>query len=786
MTDAFESDAFEPDAFETELGDVTGESASFDVDISFTAEAFSANVPAGNFPVSLDFSASPKSTIPASADFDLPNIGFDAEPVSYLAFGTRLSVFLRILPAQIQPFRKKQSFRFLANGTPVHFSDVDYVVDTNGVGFELTLTLADMSQRDLITEASECLFEVFSGGAWKTVMQAGKIASRLFSISWADNSPGDSCQVTIRDNRLELAPTRPLVLYDPSRVSIEESDFEILEDTEGIKYYPEVEAIAGLSLRKIFDRIFVEECGFSKVVTNILDYNVRRIDFPLTETYFDAISGLMGVYEPLPFIVGTELWIQSADFELSPGMPRPEVLTIRDYRDLEVEENVLRADALLVDYQANENEFDEINFRTEQSFSSAGDSSEYTTTEVETIIRDYKFRGRVMRSDIRFVNTITRGYHPSSNLFQKISEITETKTYNSQGRERLSIKVEKALVPVYENSGWTWDFSTILTETHETLYGAHPYRPSETIQKGYNFYSTGLIYEDPDNPSADVPFAMSFKDAYRSGNLSETAIIRTGRIKTSREWLEPRNGQVRIKGETIDHIRNVTINAYDEVRPGDNGFPTISTVSRPILVFPETGGALTGKPVVDLSVGELPLTYALPLARRRLRRLRDRPRTFSLAIYGWIDNLRRGAIYVLKDRQGTDLGTMLVEGYSVSGKSLGTAEREIVTVLRGREIGAGSEGEVVHSTSTQVQGGTVQYLDVYFDADPSKTLRCDPVAGVTIEGKIFGAPDSAYADLETTGLPLAAMIDSPVKIRVRITAEATSSALDRQFDFHLT
>lgn len=607
----------------------------------------------------------------------------------FLPFGETLTVIVDTLPDTLSGYAQRQSFRLYAGADELHFSDFQYTADPNRIDFELRFTLVDMAQRALLTTDKNFKFDVYDAGAWRTEFETGKLLNRDFSVLWGDNAPNDTLEITIKSNaqnKFEKCPVLPLVIFDPNRADVAQEDFEVLKDTEGNAFVTTLEPVSGLTLHKLFERIFVEELGFSAYKTNLPDYNVRRVDFPLTETFFAPLAQLVAAFDALVFEQGDTIFVLDATQTLPNGFPAPSALTVADYARLEASSDLRAPAAYLMDYTANENEYDstedEVLPMVETKIGMLGDA-DYSTTQTVTTMRHFykdEFPLAPVRSEIKsVVKTVRQGT-------TIVSVQTDERQYDSRGRLVRGTITHEGLVPTFEG-GWSLALEDIETEELEIYYAKHPFKPSESIQKKLIRRTSGLIAVDAANGYLGDDFRQGFLDAYRAGNISEDVTYQSGAIKTVEETLMPTGKEsLMMMVQTIDHVRGAVSLTYEEPRAGDIGQSDYNTETKPVIVLPEDGGALSGGRVEPFSVGEIPLEYAVPMARRRLKRRREKPYTFQADIFGFVRGISRGQVKALKDREGALVGVVMIEGFSISGKALGTPQREIITTIQGGQI----------------------------------------------------------------------------------------------------
>ena len=153
-----------------------------------------------------------------------------------------------------------------------------------------------------------------------------------------------------------------------------------------------------------------------------------------------------------------------------------------------------------------------------------------------------------------------------------------------------------------------------------------------------------------------------------------------GAVKTITETLQTLgNGQTQIVVSTIDHLRNTITNSISETRAGESALTEDGRNSRQMVIY--RAGYDKRKKHASLSVGELPLLFALPLAKLELSRILNGETTAQIEISGFDENLQRGTFLDVLNRNGQSLAINLCEGYSIEGANLGTREQRITTKI---------------------------------------------------------------------------------------------------------
>ncbi|MGI8542056.1 MAG: hypothetical protein ACR2MD_01085 [Aridibacter sp.] len=620
------------------------------------------------------------------------NDGFQTFLLPPLGFGETLDIFLQIVPAVTASVIQKQTARISVGGVYLAFSDFDFVQDAGTIGASLSVTCSDLSQRNLITNSSTFLYERFIDGNWETRLDTGKLRSSDFSIAWGDSAPSDTFTFTVYDRRFEKAPTQNLVLYDADRITLAEDDFEVRRDTEGNSYATILQYIPVMSLGNLLSGVFVGKLGFSGFQSNLPNFQIKRVDFPMSSPWIEPLAQKISMFDALIYAVGTDVWIQDATQAVTDGLPAALPLTVARYQRLQAAAEETFIDGFELDYIHNPSEFDQMIVRIETPQpEEVGSrfSPEYTRTESTIYYLDFYKNGQLVKEQYEATFKNVFGYEPYSGQYQQLSKFEEQINYDFAGNQKGSLTIEWEQFPTYDpvDKRWLFSLEEVSRKDNNYAYGGHPFKPDETYMRSKSSLQTGMYVENDDETQFDLPLKFGYRDALRSGRIDENTTFKTGGIYSSDEHykVETRD-RVRVHGKRRDLLKGVIPREYNEPRTGDISIPDETTETKPLIILPYDGFALTGKLIRSTSINELPLEYGIPLKRRELNRLLNKPYTFSCEIQGFVAGMRQGVTRELYYRNDEPLGSMLIEGFRETGSNLGKADREIKTVITGRQI----------------------------------------------------------------------------------------------------
>jgi hypothetical protein len=736
MANSFQSDAFQSNAFEAGLElaangfnaefeldpaalfivGVTGvklEALEFEADLSAITFLRNTNFAANAFDFKADLASvsfadgialfadgfdveADLSSVTASLGLSLAGLEMTAEMDEVilrrvLPFGNSFDILLQLIPAETASSARYHAERCFVDGVPLYFSDFTLTAPERRIGVDLTLTLADLSQKSLIeADGAVFTFEVqyTSGGAWYEIFSAGHLKSNEFNIEWGNFGAADGYTFTVQSNVDDSAPDAPIVIYDSARTELDGDDFEVLLDSEGNEITYTLEDSPGLSTHTLFQRL-ADELGYTGFKTNIPNFQVRRVDWGLTSVWIQPVAEKISPFDALIYPVGTEIWFQDATMTITEGTPAPLPLTIDKYARLSITNEKARIDGFLMDYQANENEWDEQIVRIEtppdEIVGTLGDD-DYRRTAVQIYYLDYFKEDRLIKSQYEATFKQIYGAHEySGSASRQLGSFEEQITYDSKGQQIASVTIEEELV--YD--GALWALAEVSRKSTGYRYAGHPYKQDSSYLKRKTEVLSGKYHTDTDNPVyTDQDFKLGYRDALRAGYSPEDSTLTDGKIYATEEAYKiETKDRVRVTGRRHDLLKGVTPVEYDEPRTGDITIDGNSTETKPMVVYPSDGYTRTGKPLRGFSIDEVPVTYGIPLARRTLDLLINKNRRAEVTIHGWILGLRRGLSKALTDRNGAAIGNFLVEGYTMTGSNLGNqGQASRTTTLNVRQI----------------------------------------------------------------------------------------------------
>jgi hypothetical protein len=499
---------------------------------------------------------------------------------------------------------------------------------------------------------------------WRTIADLQKLSQRSFSIA------GDTFSfrsVSGVADKLNTAPATPFIIYDPDKVPFDATVIEKLYDTEGREYAVEAIEFPNLTLYDVFEEIFVNRCGFDGYDPNgIPNFPVPQLAVGIGETYLDALNQYIEPFGspnsdgPLFTESNNIISIHDMSQEIPAGFPAPRDLTVFGCSEVSINASFGDVAAAKMVFSVPDT-WDFATSRLEVSNLPAGDN--LLRLLVKNIFELRSFFQPDLVMDLReqlyweYLYTLSGG---------TVSQDVVTKYYDKYAREGTAISERWIPLPgdTYVNP---FDDPTE-TETQHTFYSQHPTKIGRQYQSSIVRETVGKISVDADNPYRGDPFRQELKLAHWAGNHPEGATIENGTLRTVEQQYTPyRNGQVSRKTTDYSHVRELPLAKRNEPAVADISLNGANSRSREMLVTEDGSEYTTGR-VVTIHVGPIPLQYAVPLVRRKLRKMTSLQQEATLNIIGYDENIDVGIPFAASDKLYEIEGNFICVGYSGSGE----------------------------------------------------------------------------------------------------------------------
>jgi hypothetical protein len=619
------------------------------------------------------------------------------------------------LPANYQEYK----VRFKIDGVEIPISAFQVKAAPNKIGTDVSVTLSDNSDRTLVTRFSIYTLEigvvVNDVVTWYTIA-SGQLSGDTFTIGWEKNAPTDSVSLShsaLISNAINISPLLTTVLYDPTDRELSADDFPAIYDVNGNPYPVILLPSTGLTLYTILGFVF-SACGLS-FFTNIPNFRIKRIDIEIGQSYYQAISQLFGVFEPILLERDGVVYILDSTMLSVSGFDAPISISPSTYKSISASLAVDRINGYIVNYNESQEAWD--SYEDTSTFTSNSiidiDEEKETVVETTTFIRNYKrlsIPGLVVRAEVTRILTETYvidgvAYNTEDPVL--INRTDERFTYDHTGKVLRRTKTEDARIPIWYPSTnpesadgdgfWEYDFQNVRYEQDDSVYKVNPFKHGTEYRETLSQFARSLVYIDPDkifetideagvldiDPDREVPvdYKQEYVNAYRSGNLSEDGETEFSPVMSRLEKVIPINKDFsRVETKEIDFLTKVVDINVSEEQIGEIATSSQVSLQKRFIVYGYGQDRTTGR-LDSLNIGEVPLVYGIALAQRKIARVNTRQVNLSMNLIGFDPIIDRGNTVKVIGRDSENLGNYLLEGYTIDGKQLGTPRQLIETLI---------------------------------------------------------------------------------------------------------
>lgn len=645
--------------------------ADFDLGLDFYANAFYDGVEFvyadAEFDLGLEFEATAKTIQSSLALFDL---GLDFEALDEVRESEifPFSLIVDVLP-ETNPRRTR--VKLLVDGNELPIESYSLSRGENQSVSELQISLADINDHTAIGQYSSVQFQIgqWIDGAWdwETVFDVGQVENSQYTF----NRNGDSFSFNSRPEsftRLSMTPQSDVVIYDSRRQILSSSDYEPIPDSDGNLYHTELVPVPNLKLYDLFNRIFITRLGYMEWESNIPNFPINQAPFAAGEAYVIGLKQILGLFEVDFDEVGGKVWIRDNTVEYPPGFPEPLEITLSDLTELRVETQYNRLDAYKLMYSADRRNHDMVVDRDEETVAEVGDWGEegYQKTTTTRTIREYKNSERPFIVADSHVVEVHQETTVGIGIYT-INESTEKFTYDPFGNPTKRKKTVLKQLPNLPASP-----SLILreaaNEVEEWEYAPHPFQAGGKYMSRHTLIESALTTIDSENQQLGQDYERAMVDVFRAGNVLETMSTALKPVRIRSETYKPlRDGRCRLDLLEIDVLAKQVVNSDSQIVSGDIAMNGLVKEQRPMFIWDEENITRTTQRVETINGGEVPVNILIPLAKRRLRNLKTRPRRISGGLPGHDRRLRVGLPIKPRVRGGESLGIFVIEGLVASG-----------------------------------------------------------------------------------------------------------------------
>lgn len=578
---------------------------------------------------------------------------------------------LDILPATAVPgtFIDWQP-RLKVDGVEVAIIDGSFDQAEGVAADVLNVRLANVDDRILFTPTAviEFGFGVKTAGVWnedsfEICIAQGRLQDLTYTIG-LDAGPTDTATVTVvSDSASKLMTTAEVdtIIYDSARDSVNPDDIEPLRDTAGRTFPPEIVGISGLKLHRLFQEVFINRCGFLGYKTNLPNYPVSRINAEMGSMLYESLGAHIGMFEPETFERDGIVWVIEMTSSMPPGFPAPLSVTVSQYQQLSRTTAPQNVDAIDMYFSEYGFDYDYITTDIETETTTEGDY------ELRTDTRWYEYR----RFDDPYNYIRREKYFERKEWFKglfKIRETVQTIEYDTRYRPSSVSYLEYDLLPDVTNviSPGVKTMMQTARQDAANQWSVHPFDVTRQFRAKRTVRRQVLIAQDNINTQLDEPFRREYKEVYEDGNLTTDHIAFFDTLSTSIETNKPnRDGTVEMTRTVINELgETIPVDDADSMA-GDVSLNGLAMQQDSVLVF-ETDSSPRGTgQIVRFNVNELPMKFAKPLARRRIKRLRAGNNPLRITAIGPHFALRKGMPFNPTGRGGESFGICLVTGRKI-------------------------------------------------------------------------------------------------------------------------
>lgn len=571
------------------------------------------------------------------------------------------------------------------------------------------------------------------------LMTGGKIKEKTSTVAYRrvpNDGPADEIRFSAFDiinDVFSKGPRRPVTMFNPTFVDFDEistdTQDQVVDEDTGKIIYPVLEPVPGLKMSQVLRRAYAsnggfgfigavpgtqpwwdnvistasndqEGCGFSEVVTNISDYQVRRADFTLQGGWHEGAQPVVSMYAPIYFVDGSRLFIIDPDKRVPAGTTAHPISLARHKTFSEQIKFQPDRNAVLLTFQFGYND----NTLTRTVFSDTseeiGTAGEPGYSKITTRRFDYEYYSAddpdtVLGTNPKSVEVETRqtvliavdtgaGIEYTNYGVRVTHQETTTYQYKQEMLER-STKIIKAMILAGPSASLT--LQEVWQETVEADWKDDPYNPGVKLQSRVRIDEKGILAytQTPetitgyDGAVEDVVRGVPILTAQSGGLLNASSYVSPGMlpIKSVRQRLIRLNGkQFHVETIETDYLNNTLKKSFDQPTTGSVIVDQFESRSKTVLLRDEDSEAEIGTRVpLEINAYELPRDKAIALGKNVLQRLRNPLSTMPIDLVSVHFGIKQGSVIKCEKRNGTYTNNYFVTGYSIEGKELGIPER---------------------------------------------------------------------------------------------------------------
>lgn len=651
---------------------------------------------------------------------------------------SELNFLIDLVPDMPAGNYQRYSERLYVGGTEVPLISWTYSESPSAIGGRLEFEIADMSQRNLFFSGAAVTFEigVWNGSAyvWTSLLNTGVLKNSQYSVAATGTAARETLTVTAAsemEDRLNTAADANVHIIDPDNAPGYNAWGSITYDST--MKLPSIRKLNGqtvsakevelpaMGLHALFNHIFITECGFSRVVTNLPDFKITSFDCRAGEPYFTAVGGLIGMFEPVfsVFKDGEQLVLVISD-GISGDIPSTgggRTLNVSQATALSIESELVKrtgetqndgapsADeagqfvgwldltfnekATARDWQSSA---ERIVNETVKSGATTADGEQYVQQAIRKTFVDYydsRYGDVPVRSDLKMLSVDTSMYKKFTSLggweFYLLfhpEDFTERYEYDDGEMVRRYRHTSGELVKIYfdeaENKEKWEKINLVLSIEDERIERKwHPFIPGRLYIASREVLVDGAILVDKVNGQEESAHMRPVLEVTRSGNMTADQYIDWGRISSVRETFDPNgDGTVSMSKVETDFLAGQVSYNESRVDDGQIGYNARSGKQEKVAVTPEGAddawglAKLIGKGI-PFNAGPLPRSLGVAVGKRYLRNMRRVRKTYSLQMIGLDPHLHQGMRIAAYGPSNAYLGGFIVESRTLTGGQSG-------------------------------------------------------------------------------------------------------------------
>lgn len=639
-----------------------------------------------------------------------------------------LSCLFTILESPSSSTARRLRAKLYVDDIEIPLKSAEWSVQDSRPAGTLNIELARLSDRTAFTRTAEIRLEVQedtgSGFATiKTYCDGSILATSNYVLENDGNNPNDSFSVTVLpllQQRLDKTPDQIVVLYDPAKTTVNDTDLETIPNSDGTTTgSPTTTPIANMNLGDVFEWL-ADTLGFAGYRTNINyePWTLSRVDFPAAQPYWQTVAGIIGNHEP-KLSVDADNYLVIRDGTLTDYVSA-RTMTLTNFRSLTLNKNIERFKGCKLDRQLQTDAWDYYALRQEvetEYFDIASGpfpqtvnttwyqdfykndfpnvpvmTQVFSTKEIEyedgaTILsaRQENFSYSFGQGGIRPTRTTTREWGwanvPASWAAAQATLPGPTSDFAAAG---FSVGAENSYSAT---NGTGHTDALVLTRTGQVIYNYRPFfGKADTVYAGNTGTETrGLITKDTENQQLGQDFEQDYLNAQEHGNVAEGQDSRWGTVDISTESQKTdKKRQVNIKrrGRTpLNSTKGITHTNYRDRRIGDIGESEIQFETKPVYIT--EGADATATLYRQVNGGEAPMIVLNPLCLR-LNAKQDLPGAITAPLPTYDATIEIGGVIdpQVNGRAVSSLGIFEITGYTDTFN-----EEGFLTQITAKQIG---------------------------------------------------------------------------------------------------